>query len=456
MIEWATGIDEKSMGGAMREQPGVQSAGGQASRRQFLRLAAAGMTLPAAPALLAACGTSSGGGTQHATSKNAYGTGGIGGAPYPLARPSAPVTWNILADNPPIKSGLAPEKGPLRVFWYNDYIYKNVLNAFAKRHGKAVQTTVFTVPEEMVSKVQADPSAFDLIVTVTLDNVGKLIAGKLIQPLNHSYLPHFGNLWKSYQDPFYDRGCRYTVPYIVYTTGIAWRNDLVKANVPSMANPYDIFWDTRYAHKVEVLNGSRDLLALGLLENRVSDVNTNSQAALTAATTKLLQGVRSMSWKFNHTDYSELTVAGEWYVHETWSGQVAYYKSYLPKGLSIDKFSYLWPAQASAKRPALLQNDVFAIPSGARNPVLAHALIDTLLQESYAIPNYGYEGYQPPLNFLQPDRIVAMGLIPKHLANIIITEDMFPLGVAELEMAPATTSHYQQLYQQVTGGAGGA
>lgn len=437
-----------------------RNAGGRGgmSRREFLRLAgAAGITLPSASAILAACASPSGGGGGGATpATSRYGTGGIGGAPYPLARPDAPVTWSILPDNPPIKTGLPPERGPLRIFGYNDYIYKKVLNAFEKLYETQVQYSVFATPDEMVAKLQADPSAFDLIVTVTLDNVGKLIAGQLVQPLNHGYLSNFGGLWKSYQDPFYDRGSRYTIPYTVYTTGIAWRNDLVKADIASMPNPYDVFWDTTYAGKVHVLNGSRDVMALGLLEDGDADVNTDAQPALTAAKNKLLQGVQTMNWKFDHVDYNELTVAGDWYIHHTWSGQVAYYQYYLPKGLSIDKFSYLWPPQGAGKRPGLLMNDVFAVTKGAQNPVLAHAMIDMLLQEKYAIENYGYEGYQPPLIFIEPDRIVSMGLVPKNLANIIITEDMFPLGVAELEMAPKTTLEYQQLYQQVTGGAGGA
>ena len=44
-----------------------------------------------------------------ASGSNAFGTGGVGGAPYPLARLDAPVTWNIPDDNQPIESGLQPE-----------------------------------------------------------------------------------------------------------------------------------------------------------------------------------------------------------------------------------------------------------------------------------------------------------------------------------------------------------
>jgi spermidine/putrescine transport system substrate-binding protein len=436
-----------------------RDAGRGYSRREFLHLAAiAGVGMPLASVVFAACETNRGAGTTTTgAAPGTFGDGGItvAGADYPLARPHAPVTWNIFADNPAIKSGLAPETGTLKVLGYPDYIYEKVLKEFQARYSTKVEWFNFSTPGDMVANIQADPSAFDLICTVTLDNVGKLIAGGLVQPLNHSYLTNFENIWPSYQDPFYDRKDRYTIPYTVSTTGIAWRNDLVPDDLASMPNPYDIFWDTTYRQKVHVLNGSRDVMALGLVHDGERDVNTEVQSRLRAAGAKLVEGARIMDWKFDDSDYQQLTVTGEWLIHQTWSGQVAFYASYLPKGLPITSFSYLWPPQGAAKKPGLLQNDVFAIPKGASSPVLAHRLIDMLLEPTYALQNYGYEGYQPPLKFIEPDTIVAKGIVPPSLKNIIITEDMLTLGVPELELAPATAAEYKALYHKIIGAAGG-
>ena len=78
---------------------------------------------------------------------------------------------------------------------------------------------MFDTPEEMVAKMLSQGSDFDIIVTVTPENVGKLGFGGLIQPLNKSYIPNFGNVWQSLQSPLYDVDSNYTVPYTVYTTG---------------------------------------------------------------------------------------------------------------------------------------------------------------------------------------------------------------------------------------------
>ena len=91
-----------------------ESGRGGLSRREFLlKAGATGVALPSLAAILAACKDSSSS-TATATASgqsNPYGSGGVPGAPYPLARTDAQVTWAIPDDYQPIASGLAPEAG---------------------------------------------------------------------------------------------------------------------------------------------------------------------------------------------------------------------------------------------------------------------------------------------------------------------------------------------------------
>ena len=110
------------------------------SRREFLRRAGmAGVAMPTMAAVLAACssgaqeepagGTSSSG----ASGANAFGTGGVSGAPYPLARLDAPVTWTIQDDNQPIESGLEPEQGAtLKYLNWPYYLSPALVRAFPR------------------------------------------------------------------------------------------------------------------------------------------------------------------------------------------------------------------------------------------------------------------------------------------------------------------------------------
>ncbi|MGZ5350046.1 MAG: ABC transporter substrate-binding protein [Actinomycetota bacterium] len=412
-------------------------------RREFMRrAAAAGIALPSLAAILAACGSDS----------SSTATGSASAAGLQLARPDNPVTLAITDDNPPIADGLSPEAGPLKIFGYADYIWKKIRNRFGDSMGGVpIEYTVFDTPDEMVSKMQSNGSDFDLIVTVTLDNIGKLAQGGLIQPLNHSYLPNVQDNLATGIPDFYDVGRQYSAPYVIFTTGVAWRNDLITDDVLNMANPYDIYWDTAYEGQTHLLNGSRDMIAVGLLRKGY-DPNESDPAILDEVKLDLLDGANAMGWKYDHVDYTELS-ANQWKVHNTWSGQMAYYQYYLPKGLDITALSYAWPPQGSGGKKGLLSHDLFAIPKGAANPVLAHDMINFMYEATNAIDNYSYEGYQPTVASFNEESAVKDGYLPESLTYTIVTADMIPMGVTELELEPAVNQLYQQIYQEVTGGA---
>ena len=100
------------------------------------------------------------------------------------------------------------------------------------------------------------------------------MAGKLARPLNHSYIPNITQAWTQYQNPFYDQNWQYTVPYTIYTTGIAWRKDKVDENPYAMANPWAMPWNAKYKGKVAILDDYRESLALGMMKNGNFDPNT--------------------------------------------------------------------------------------------------------------------------------------------------------------------------------------
>jgi spermidine/putrescine-binding protein len=165
----------------------------------------------------------------------------------------------------------------------------------------------------------------------------------------------------------------------------------------------------------------------------------------------LLEGVDTMNWKFDHVDYTEL---GNFVVHQTWSGQMAYYQYYVKgSGTTIDQYSYVWPPKDSGSGEGIITNDMLAIPKSAPNPVLAHTMIDFLLDNEHGYTNYSYEGYQPPLNDVTPEKILSDGLVPQNIANILLTTEDFPLGTPQLELPPAANQQWQQIYTEVTGGA---
>src|SRR4051794_20007247 len=206
---------------------------GRYGRRQFIRLSAYGAAVAGfGPTLLAACGgDDDDSGSQGATgpsgsSGNTKGSssGGQSDGPVKLSRPDDPATLPTFDDIQPIKDGLTPETGTLKVFNYEEYIAPSVLKKFQRELGVKVEVTTFTSMDEAIAKLASGRAQFDVFFPTT-DVIGKLAAGKLLQPLNKSYVPNLTNVWPSLQDPFYDKGSVYSVPYALFTTGIGYRTD---------------------------------------------------------------------------------------------------------------------------------------------------------------------------------------------------------------------------------------
>src|SRR6184192_2967110 len=171
------------------------------SRRDFLRKSAGtAFALSGASAILAACGK----GTPAPI--GSQGGGGPSSTALPLARPNRPVKWPIYADNKPIAAGLQPEQNAtLKLYNWSDYIYKKVLNDFAKKYKKynvTVNLSTFDNMDEALAKIRSGQVDFDVFFP-TVDVLGKLVETKYIRPINHSYIPNITNVWAEFQNPFY-------------------------------------------------------------------------------------------------------------------------------------------------------------------------------------------------------------------------------------------------------------
>ena len=126
----------------------------------------------------------------------------------------------------PIESGLEPETGgEFVVYNYPAYIYGKLLKDFGKKYGVTVKVAPFDDINSGIAKLASGAISPD-VTEMTPDNLDRVVAGKLIMPLNLDYIPNLKkNVWPSLADPFYDVGSHYGVPYTVYSTGIAWRTD---------------------------------------------------------------------------------------------------------------------------------------------------------------------------------------------------------------------------------------
>jgi len=200
----------------------------------------------------------------------AWGATGPGG--LPLARPGEPVTLPM--NGSPIADGLKPESGTFNVFNYADYLNKEVLDDFGAKYDVDVQLTTFASMDQCVTRLANNDVEVD-VTDLLPDRLTQVTAGKLLQPINHSYIPNLEkNVWPELHSPYYDRESRYTVPYTVYTTGIGWRSDKVSEDIPNMDNPWSIFWNAQaYEGYTGVINSPRESIGMAMLYRGKTNLN---------------------------------------------------------------------------------------------------------------------------------------------------------------------------------------
>ena len=407
--------------------------GPRLSRRDVLRGGLwLGVGIGAAP-ILSACGGS--------------GTSVEGGkAPYPLARPDKPVTLPLKDSNPPIDDGLDPETGgTFQILNYDQYMAPGVMKDFGDQHGVQVQVTPYSNYDEMLAKIRTPGESFDLVFPGP-SVLSKMVYTELLQPMNHSYVPNLKNVWPEFQDPWYDREARYTVPYTIYGTGVFYRADRV-TSIPD--NGYDLMWDEAYAGKVYLLDDLQEAIGMSLLRNGIStDINTSNAADVQEATDSLIDLIDLVNVKTDVSAYSEVP-EGTATIHQCWSGDPIAGQYYLPKGETTDVLAYWRPDDISEY---VIGSDNIAIPKSASKPVLSHLMINDLLDNQIGLRNFGWNGYQPPLTKLSAQYLIDQGYIPENLMNAVVRREDLDSGLTFYETEPSTEALWRQNWARFKAG----
>ena len=434
------------------------------SRRDFLRRSlAAGVALPTSAAILAACGSDG---------ADPPPEGGEDLVPR-FGTLDNPVTLQTYEDNPPIDSNLEPEAGPLVIYNWEQYMWKRVLKDFSKKYNVEVKYETFYNMEQAIQKFQTGEVDVDVFFP-TIDYVPKLVASKLIQPLNHDYIPNITNLWPAIQDPYYDKGSQYSVPYAIYHTGMAWRTDIVPMEVEevaAMSNPYEIYWNADHAGKVGIYDVYREALSLGMYRDLADETNLDEPdpTVINAAKDRLIELNDLVGVKTTIDGAYAGVPEGKFGLHQAWSGDIQAGPWYTsdPK-TEAGLLRYYWPARDGFG--GTIDNDTYSIPTNAKNPVLAHLFLNFMMDEFNAIKNWTWTGYQVPFSAVNPDTIfeesypglegwfvwdyeAPAGSHWNNLKSTIVTEEDFDIGKRATGLPIEVDSIWQDAYAEFKAGA---
>ena len=396
-----------------------------------------GILLPSVGALLSACGDAENGAES---------------ADVVVGTPDDPRQQPLFDDNPAIESGLPAEEGPLLLYNWGEGINPETIPLAEEAIGASIEITTFFNLEESIQKLSSGEVQFD-VWWPTAAYIGKAVAGGLIQPLNLDYIPNLGGIWPALADPFYDQSSRYSVPYIVYQTGIGWRTDMVDdADVETLTNPWLAFWNPKYKDITGLYKDFQETLSMAMFRNGIADPAAASADEVAAAADSLIELVDLMNIQYTIDGAYDGIPNARFGLHHAWSGDMVGSVWYFPEDGDTSVLRYAWPPNVPGSTvKGIVGNDTMTVLAGAPNPVLAHRFLDFMLGEDGALSNFEWYLYQPPLTSLDPDTLIADEWVVPNLESAIVRQEDFanPLANVPVQLEPDVESVWLDEWNRV-------
>jgi spermidine/putrescine transport system substrate-binding protein len=291
---------------------------------------------------------------------------------------------------------------------WSDYIDPELLTMFEEECGVKVIYDTFASNEDLLAKLQAGASGYDLIVPSDY-MVTIMIQLGLLRELDHGNLPNRANLAERFRNPAYDPDNRYSVPYQWGTTGIGYDLDAVGEAPTSLAALFDPEQAQKHAGRISLLDDSREVLGAALKYLGYS-INSTDPAQLEEAKQVVL-AIKPYIATFDSSTYADLLVSGETVIGLMWNGGV-----YQAISENEDRnLGFSFPDEGDT-----IFTDNLAIPTSAPNPYTAEVLINYLLEAEHAamVTNFTYYGSpnEAALAFIEDEIRDDPGIFPPEEA----------------------------------------
>jgi putrescine transport system substrate-binding protein len=272
----------------------------------------------------------------------------------------------------------------LNIYNWPDYIDDETIPAYQAHTNVRVNYDVFSSNEDLLAKMRAAPTQYDIIVP-TNNFIPTYRSLGLIEPLRQDLIPNLTNLDKEFVETDYDPGNRYTVPWQWGTTGIGFNRQ--RAKVDSWAA---VFAPSPAARgRVSLLREATDLIGCALMYLH-KDPNAARDADL-AEVVKLVRSVKPRLRKFTDDTYIDELAAGETWLAQGWSGDAFQAKEQNPD------IAYDIPKEGSLRFV-----DVMCVPKGAPHPGNAARFINYVLSPTVQARISKYVSYGTPVSLAKP------------------------------------------------------
>jgi spermidine/putrescine transport system substrate-binding protein len=273
---------------------------------------------------------------------------------------------------------LGPMEKELHVYNWSDYIAEDTVPNFEKEFGVKVTYDTYESNEEMVAKLQAGATGYDIVVPSGYI-IPVMVATDLISPINKKYITNFNNISPIFQNLPTDPGNRHTVPWQWGTSGIAYRTDKIKTPIDSWA----VFHDKRYGKKMTMMDDGREVIG-SQLRYRGHSLNSTNPTELAQAKSDCIAAKKNLKAYISAPVKAQL-ISGDVWVSQLWNGDTTQAKAEQPN------LGYVIP-----KEGCTIWGDSMCVPKTAPNKRAAHEWMNYVLRPEVGAALSEATGYGTP------------------------------------------------------------
>ncbi len=250
----------------------------------------------------------------------------------------------------------------LNLFAWSEYVPQEVIDGFTKETGTKVNYETYASNEEMMSKLLAGATAYDLIQPSEY-MIEALAKKNKLAKIDWNKVPNIKNIDPTLRHLPTDPDEQFSIPWMTGTVGIVVNTDKIKDDIKGYK---DVFQD-KYKNRIVVLNDNREIVSwalntLGIPINQINADTLDKAKPIVAGWVKLVRVYDSDSPK-------TALLNGDVDLGIVWSGEAALCWK------ENTKFKYILPAEGAHRFV-----DSLAIPTGAAHPDAAMAFMNYILR----------------------------------------------------------------------------
>ncbi|WP_235508276.1 PotD/PotF family extracellular solute-binding protein [Agromyces sp. Soil535] len=255
------------------------------------------------------------------------------------------------------------------------------------------------------------------------------------QELNHDNIPNLANLTPALQDPDFDPGRKFSVPWQGGFAGIAWNKDAIPGGLASVED----LWNSELKGRVGVLSEMRDTIGLIMLQNGVDISGEWGDAEFEEANELLREQVESGQVRnIKGQSYLEDLKNEDTLAAIVWSGDIT-----VINAEAGDHWEFAIPTAGGT-----LWNDNFLVPVGSPRKTNAETLINYYYEPEVAAEVAAWVNYITPVVGAKE---AAVAIDPELAENQLIFPNEETLSQAHIfrSLTPAEEQKYQAAFQTI-------